>query len=92
MKKTFNLTEKEFQEIEFAMYQKHTIEALLNSAKEQKNPLTEKWMNYLVKYFNDYSSSFDIILNKINIKYNPDPNRLINNFVNLGENTVTFYD
>lgn len=34
MKKTFNLTEKEFQDAEFAMYQKHTMEILFNEAKK----------------------------------------------------------
>ena len=32
MKKTFNLTEKEFQDVEFAMYQKHTMEILCHEA------------------------------------------------------------
>lgn len=92
MKKTFNLTEKEFQDAEFAMYQKHTMEILCREADRQKFPLIEKWLSYLKEYLNNCSNSFDIIVNKINVKYNPDPNELINSFINLGEKTITFYD
>ena len=92
MKKTLNLTEKEFQDAEFAMYQKHTMEILFNEAKKQKIPPTEKWSNYLKDYLDNCSTSFDVIVNKINIKYNPDSDKLINSFINLGEKTITFYD
>ena len=86
---TYKITDqKVLEKLRVAFYQFKAIEDLYHSAKNDINPITPKWEEYMLATLKDFQQQYDAIINKI--AYENAPFENFTYCVNLKDEVINY--